>query len=136
MKLAMWMVLLAGVVFSGGLSAQGVVKGEVKGEVGTRWVYPQEVGRRDPVLPPAALYSGEGFPDLEVSSVMYNSLRPSEARAVVFLGGRNRLRKLVGPGDRIGDYRIVKIVDASCLQAVLHSLGSERLVRVCRKPSR
>jgi hypothetical protein len=91
-----------------------------------RWVYPRGE-LRDPVIPPSVLYSGEGFSELRVSTIMVDPTDVRHSYAVVYLDGREPIRRVVRVGDQVGDYRIVEISPARVV-ATLRSLGAVRQV--------
>jgi hypothetical protein len=95
----------------------------------SRWSYPRGV-RRDPVIPPEALYTGEGFPELRVHSIAHDPVDPRDSRALVVLTGRSGGRQVVRAGDRIGQYQVVA-VQRSCLVTQQNVLGSTRRVVLC-----
>lgn len=69
------------------------------------WVYPTGE-RKDPVVPPSALYSGEGFPQLEVSMIAYDAADPVASRVLVVMGGAEPIRRVVTVGEWVGRYQI------------------------------
>ena len=95
-----------------------------------QWSYPRGIGRRDPVIPPEALYTGEGFPELRVHSIVHDRADPRDSRALVVLTGRSGGRAVVRAGDRIGQYQVVA-VQRGCLVAHQNVLGSTRRVVLC-----
>lgn len=95
-----------------------------------QWSYPRDAGRRDPVIPPEALYTGEGFPELRVHSIVHDPADPRDSRALVVLTGRSGGRSVVRAGDRIGQYQVVA-VQRGCLVAHQNVLGSTRRVVLC-----
>jgi hypothetical protein len=64
---------------------------------------------RDPLAPPRDLYVAQDLPGLRVTVIGYNRERPDRSMAVVRLDTRPPQRRVVYTGDRIGDYRIVRI---------------------------
>lgn len=91
---------LAGSAAAGAEAAAGAAPPE-------RWSYPR--GGRDPLVPPAALYAGQDLPTLEVTLIGVDSHRPTQPLAVVRLASRPPVRRVVRPGDRVGEYRILQI---------------------------
>ncbi len=98
------------------------------------WSYPRSATRRDPVIPPEALYTGEGFPELRVHSIVHDPRDPRDSRALVVLTGKNGGRSVVRAGDRVGQYQVVA-VRRGCITARQNVLGSTRSVVLClRRP--
>jgi hypothetical protein len=64
---------------------------------------------RDPLVPPHELYAAQNLPALRVTVIGYDRERPGRSMAVVRLDTRPPQRRVVYTGDRIGDYRIVRI---------------------------
>jgi hypothetical protein len=95
-----------------------------------RWSYPRDAARRDPVIPPEALYTGDGFPELRVHSIVHDPADPRDSRALVVLTGKSGGRSVVRAGDRVGQYQVVA-VQRSCLVAHQNVLGSNRRVVLC-----
>lgn len=90
-----------------------------------RWFYPR--GERvDPVVPPPALYSGEGFPLLNVSAILFDPETPDESRALVQLGGANPIRRVVRTGDVVGGFGIYRI-ERNRVVVSIETLGASRL---------
>jgi hypothetical protein len=73
----------------------------------SEWEYPR--GGRDPLVPPAALYAGQDLPSIAVTLIGVDSHAPHSPLAVVRLDSRPPIRRVVRPGDRVGEYRIVRI---------------------------
>lgn len=96
-----------------------------EGEV-PAWLYPRE-GRRNPMRPPAALYEMSSRAVLQVRAIMENPRDPKASTAIVVLQGRAPIRAIVRAGDRIGDYRILKI-ESDRVLATLHVMGADRAV--------
>ena len=94
------------------------------------WSYPRSATRRDPVIPPEALYTGDGFPELRVHSIVHDPRDPRDSRALVLLTGKNGGRSVVRPGDRVGQYQVVA-VQRGCITARQNVLGSTRNVVLC-----
>lgn len=94
------------------------------------WSYPRAPDRRDPVLPPEALYTGDGFPELRVHSIAHDPVDPRDSRALVVLTGKRGGRSVVRAGDRVGQYRVLA-VQRSCLVALQNVLGSGRRTVLC-----
>lgn len=94
------------------------------------WSYPRSATRRDPVIPPEALYSGDGFPELRVHSIVHDRKDPRDSRALVVLTGKNGGRSVVRAGDRVGQYQVVA-VQRGCITARQNVLGSTRSVVLC-----
>ena len=94
------------------------------------WSYPRATERRDPVIPPRALLSGEGFPELRVHSIAHDPASPRDSRALVVLTGRSGTRAVVRAGDRVGEYRVLQ-VQRGCVVALQNVLGSTRRVVLC-----
>lgn len=111
--LALILALLLALVFWGGaVEATGQVPDvgarpapSVAPEPGRVWVYPAGE-RKDPVVPPAALYSGEGFPQLEVSMIAFDAANPAASRVLVVMGGAEPIRRVARIGEWVGRYRI------------------------------
>jgi len=98
------------------------------------WSYPRSATRRDPVIPPEALYTGDGFPELRVHSIVHDPANPRDSRALVVLTGKNGGRSVVRTGDRVGQYQVVA-VRRGCITARQNVLGSNRNVVLClRRP--
>lgn len=66
-------------------------------------------GNRDPLVPPRDLYAAQDLPTLRVTVIGYNRERPDRSMAVVRLDTHPPQRRVVYTGDRIGEYRIVRI---------------------------
>lgn len=64
---------------------------------------------RDPLVPPQALYTGQDLPPIEVTLIGVDSRQPGRPLAVIRMDSRPPVRKVVRPGERIGDYRILRI---------------------------
>lgn len=94
------------------------------------WSYPRAPDRRDPVLPPEALYTGDGFPELRVHSIAHDPADPRDSRALVVLTGKRGERSVVRAGDRVGQYRVLA-VRRNCLVALQNVLGSGRPIVLC-----
>ncbi len=94
------------------------------------WSYPRAPDRRDPVIPPEALYTGDGFPELRVHSIAHDPASPRDSRALVVLTGKRGGRSVVRAGDRVGQYRVLA-VQRRCLVALQNVLGSGRRVVLC-----
>lgn len=95
-----------------------------------QWSYPRDAARRDPVIPPEALYTGDGFPELRVHSIVHDPADPRDSRALVVLTGKNGGRLVVRAGDRAGQYQVVA-VQRGCIVAHQNVLGSTRRVVLC-----
>lgn len=67
------------------------------------------VAVRDPLVPPRDLYAAQNLPALRVTVIGYNRERPARSLAVVRLDTKPPERRVVYTGDRIGEYRIVRI---------------------------
>ncbi|HEX6038594.1 hypothetical protein [Longimicrobium sp.] len=80
------------------------------------WTYPR--GTRDPLVPPASLYAGQDLPRIEVTLIGVDSHHPGKPLAVVRVDSRPPVRRVVRPGDRVGDYRILQIHPRSVRVAV------------------
>lgn len=80
------------------------------------WAYPR--GARDPLVPPASLYAGQDLPRIEVTLIGVDSHHPGKPLAVVRVDSRPPVRRVVRPGDRVGDYRILQIHPRSVRVAV------------------
>ncbi|HEX8361197.1 MAG TPA: hypothetical protein VF613_13875 [Longimicrobium sp.] len=94
------------------------------------WSYPRAPDRRDPVIPPEALYTGDGFPELRVHSIAHDPTDPRDSRALVVLTGTRGGRSVVRAGDRVGQYRVLA-VQRRCLVALQNVLGSGRRIVLC-----
>jgi hypothetical protein len=89
-------------------AAAGATAAGPQGAAATReWEYPR--GGRDPLVPPAALYAGQDLPSIAVTLIGVDSHAPHTPLAVVRLDSRPPIRRVVRPGDRVGEYRIVRI---------------------------
>jgi hypothetical protein len=97
-----------------------------------RWAYPR--GGRDPLVPPAALYAGQDLPALEVTLIGVDSHHPNRPLAVVRLDSRPPVRRVVRPGDRVGEYRILQIRPRSVRVAV-PALGGTTVLDVALRDS-
>lgn len=80
------------------------------------WTYPR--GARDPLVPPAALYAGQALPPIEVTLIGVDRHHPEKPLAVVRVDSRPPVRRVVRPGDRVGEYRILQIRPRSVRVAV------------------
>ena len=82
---------------------------------------------RDPLAPPRDLYVAQNLPGLRVTVIGYNRERPDRSMAVVRLGTQPPVRRVVYTGDRIGDYRIVRIEATRVVAAAPAFGGSTRI---------
>jgi hypothetical protein len=64
---------------------------------------------RDPLVPPAELYTAQDIPPIQVTLIGVDSHHPEKPLAVVRLDSRPPVRRVVRPGDRVGVYRILQI---------------------------
>jgi hypothetical protein len=85
------------------------------------WQYPR--GGRDPLVPPAALYTGQDLPRIDVTVIGVDSHHRGRPLAVVRLDSRPPVRRVVRPGDRVGEYRIISI-DARRVRVSVPGLGA------------
>lgn len=122
-------VLCALLSSAGRVLAQQEVPGRLEAVAPARWVYPR-LDRRDPLVPPGALYSAKERPELMVSLIMYDGADPGASRALVRLEGEEPIREVVRAGSEIGDYRIARI-DRACVVVVVQSLGAQREATMC-----
>lgn len=93
--------------------------------VDVAWEYPR--AGRDPLMPPRALYSGQDLPPIEVTLIGVDSNDPGRPLAVVRLGSTPPIRRVVRPGDRVGDYRILRI-DARRVRVSVPGLGASTVL--------
>lgn len=93
--------------------------------VDVAWEYPR--AGRDPLVPPRALYSGQDLPPIEVTLIGVDSHNPDRPLAVVRLGSTPPLRRVVRPGDRVGEYRILRI-DARRVRVSVPGLGASTVL--------
>jgi len=93
--------------------------------VDAAWDYPR--AGRDPLVPPRALYSGQDLPPIEVTLIGVDSHNPDRPLAVVRLGSTPPLRRVVRPGDRVGEYRILRI-DARRVRVSVPGLGASTVL--------
>lgn len=108
-------------------------RAQAQPEPSRAWSYPRG-DRRDPVIPPEALYNGDGFPELRVHSIAHDPANPRDSRALVVLTGKRGGRSVVRVGDRVGQYRVLA-VQRRCLVALQNVLGSGRRIVLClRRP--
>ena len=82
---------------------------------------------RDPLAPPRDLYVAQNLPGLRVTVIGYNRERPDRSMAVVRLGTQPPVRRVVYTGDRIGDYRIVRIEATRVVAAAPAFGGTTRI---------
>jgi hypothetical protein len=92
------------------------------------WLYPRGA-RRDPVVPPAELYDVHARSRLQVRTIVVDPRVPRRSRAVVRLLGPSPVRAVVGAGDRVGAYRVVR-VEVDRVIAVMHVLGADRSMMI------
>lgn len=88
------------------------------------FTYPRQ-GRLDPVVPPATIASRDAFPDITLSGILYDVKEPARSAAIVRVGGT--LRRVIRIGDRIDQYRIVRIERTRVIVDV-ELLGSVRRI--------
>ena len=89
------------------------------------WQYKR--GGRDPLVPPRALYAGQDLPAISVTLIGVDSHHRGTPLAVVRVDSRPPLRRVVRPGDRVGDYRILRI-DARRVQVSVPGLGASTVM--------
>ena len=89
------------------------------------WDYPR--AGRDPLVPPQALYAGQNLPQIEVTLIGVDSHNPGRPLAVVRLASTPPVRRVVRPGDRVGDYRILRI-DAGRVRVSVPGLGASTVI--------
>ncbi len=82
---------------------------------------------RDPLAPPRDLYVAQDLPGLRVTVIGYNRERPDHSMAVVRLATQPPLRRVVYTGDRVGDYRIVRIEATRVIAAAPAFGGTTRI---------
>ena len=82
---------------------------------------------RDPLTPPRELYVAQDLPGLRVTVIGYNRERPDRSMAVVRLDTQPPQRRVVYTGDRIGDYRIVRIEATRVVAAAPAFGGTTRI---------
>jgi hypothetical protein len=111
------------------LAVLPAARAHVQPEPSHAWSYPRG-DRRDPVIPPEALYNGDGFPELRVHSIAHDPADPRDSRALVVLTGKRGGRSVVRAGDRVGQYRVLA-VQRRCLVALQNVLGSGRRIVLC-----
>jgi hypothetical protein len=108
-------IVAAAVLVACAVTAQPVAS--ASGPAGEQpWSYPR--GARDPLVPPAALYAGQDLPPIEVTLIGVDSHHPGKPLAVVRVDSRPPVRRVVRPGDRVGDYRVLQIHPRSVRVAV------------------
>lgn len=83
--------------------------------------------RRDPLVPPRDLYAAQDLPALRVTVIGYNRERPQRSMAVVRLDTQPPQRRVVYTGDRIGEYRIVRIEATRVIAAAPAFGGTTRI---------
>jgi hypothetical protein len=66
-------------------------------------------GGRDPLVPPRELYAAQDLPPLRVTVIGFDRQRPERSLAVVRMDTRPPVRRVVYVGDRVGEYRILRI---------------------------
>lgn len=108
------------------LVAPGLLPTLAFAQAAARWSYPRGE-RSDPVLPPAALYTGEASARLHLDAVMYDAQTPAASRALVRLGEDPATRRVVRAGDVVGSYRIHR-VERGRIVVELRALGAARQV--------
>jgi hypothetical protein len=82
---------------------------------------------RDPLVPPRDLYAAQNLPALRVTVIGYNRERPARSLAVVRLDTKPPQRRVVYTGDRIGEYRIVRIEATRVVAAAPAFGGTSRI---------
>ena len=92
------------------------------------WEYPID-DARDPLVPPAALYTLRELPELCLISAFPMPAEPARARAMVRLSGSGGERRVVSVGARLGPYQVVRI-DQGRILASLSILGVSHTVGV------
>lgn len=97
-----------------------------------RWTYPS--GQRDPLVPPSALYATQDLPAIAVTLIGVDAHDPGRPLAVVRLDSRPPVRRVVRPGDRIGEYRILRIRRQG-VQVAAPSLGGTRVIELAVRDS-
>jgi hypothetical protein len=82
---------------------------------------------RDPLVPPRDLYAAQNLAALRVTVIGYNREHPARSMAVVRLETQPPLRRVVYPGDRVGEYRILRIDATRVIAAVPNFGGTSRI---------
>lgn len=89
------------------------------------WVYPRG-DRPDPVLPPPALYSGEGTKAVEVTVIQFDSEDAAKSRALVRTSvGGVLIRRVVQEGDEIDGFSVLAI-EPDRIIVEIETLGAAR----------
>lgn len=101
------------------------------------WVYPRG-DRPDPVLPPAALYSGEGTKAVEVTVIQFDPDDASKSRALIRTSMSGRLiRRVVQEGEEIDGFSVMAI-ERDRIIVEIETLGAARreALELVRKETR
>lgn len=91
-------------------------------------------GSRDPLVPPAALYAGQDLPPLHVTLIGVDRQDPGRPMAVLRLDSRPPVRRVVRPGERIGEYRVLRI-DPTRVQVVAPAFGGSTVLDLAVRDS-
>lgn len=91
-------------------------------------------GSRDPLVPPAALYAGQDLPPLHVTLIGVDRQAPGRPMAVLRLDSRPPVRRVVRPGERIGEYRVLRI-DPTRVQVVAPAFGGSTVLDLAVRDS-
>jgi hypothetical protein len=89
---------------------------------------------RDPLVPPAALYAGQDLPPLHVTLIGVDRQHPGRPMAVLRLDSRPPVRRVVRPGERIGEYRVLRI-DPDRVQVIAPSFGGSTVLDLAVRDS-
>jgi hypothetical protein len=91
-------------------------------------------GPRDPLVPPAALYAGQDLPPLHVTLIGVDRQHPARPMAVLRLDSHPPVRRVVRPGERIGEYRVLRI-DPDRVQVVAPAFGGSTVLDLAVRDS-
>ncbi len=89
---------------------------------------------RDPLVPPAALYAGQDLAPLHVTLIGVDRQHPGRPMAVLRLDSRPPVRRVVRPGERIGEYRVLRI-DPTRVQVVAPAFGGSTVLDLAVRDS-
>jgi hypothetical protein len=89
---------------------------------------------RDPLVPPAALYAGQDLPPVHVTLIGVDRQHPGRPMAVLRLDSRPPMRRVVRPGERIGEYRVLRI-EADRVQVVVPAFGGSTVLDLAVRDS-
>lgn len=88
----------------------------------------------DPVTPPASIASGDAFPELSLTGIVFDEENPEKSAALIRVGGNQERprREVVRAGDRINQYEIADIQPNRVLIDI-HLLGTVRTMELVKE---